>query len=114
MHKHRRGECLSRRKACECHQCSLAKKKKIVENYESGVLRNLRGALAFAVESQDEITAAAVALGVLELDESAVVSPHGRLELRRRYVCRSRSRLRESAQDAQMWDPYTAGRAPPR
>ena len=37
---------------------------KKVENYVSGVFPNVRGALAFAVESQDVITAAAVALGV--------------------------------------------------
>ena len=37
---------------------------KKVENYVSGVFPNVRGALAFAVESQDVITAAEVALGV--------------------------------------------------
>ena len=35
-----------------------------VENYVLGVFPNVRGALAFAVESQDVITAAAVALVV--------------------------------------------------
>ena len=37
---------------------------KKVENYVSGVFPNVRGAVAFAVESQDVITAAEVALGV--------------------------------------------------
>ena len=37
------------------------------EIYVSGVFPNVRGALAFAVESQDVITAGAVALGVLGL-----------------------------------------------
>ena len=41
--------------------CVCAKK---VENYMSGVFPNVRGALALAVESQDVVTAAAVALGV--------------------------------------------------
>ena len=40
---------------------------KKVENYVSGVFPNLRGALAFAVESQDVVTAATVAVGVPEL-----------------------------------------------
>ena len=38
------------------------------ENYVSGVLPNVRRALSFAVESQDLVQAAAVALGVPELD----------------------------------------------
>ena len=56
------------RKACESHQCSQVEKKtstcgaKKVENYVSGVFPNVRRALAFAVESQDVVTAAAVAL----------------------------------------------------
>ena len=50
---------------------------KKVENYVSGAFPNVRGALAFAVESQDVITAAAVAL---EMDAQlfrSVVSPRG-------------------------------------
>ena len=39
---------------------------KTVENYVSGALPKVRGAVAFAVQSQDEITEAAVALGVPE------------------------------------------------
>ena len=41
----------------------------------SGVFPNVRGALAFAVESQDEITAAVVAPGVLELDDGTSAEP---------------------------------------
>ena len=42
---------------------------KKVENYVSGVFPTVRAALSFAVESQDVVTAAAVALGVFELDD---------------------------------------------
>ena len=61
---------------------------KKVENYVSGVFPNVRGALAFAAESQNVVTAATVAIGVSELgvETSAerrtalrgVVSPHRR------------------------------------
>ena len=61
---------------------------KKVENYVSGVLPNVRGTLSFAVESQDAVTATAVALGVPELEAEmsteidgqlfSAVSPHGR------------------------------------
>ena len=61
---------------------------KKVENYVSGVFPNVRGALAFAAESQDVVTAATVAIGVPELgvETSAerrtalrgAVSPHRR------------------------------------
>ena len=72
---------------------------KKVENYVSGVFPNVRGALAFAAESQDVVTAATVAMGVPELgvetsaeiDGTAlrcVVSPHGRRKLRRCHVSR--------------------------
>ena len=39
-----------------------------VENYVSGVFPNVRGALTFAVESQDAVTGTSVALGVPELE----------------------------------------------
>ena len=61
---------MSIRKAWERHQWSHAKKKdfhvwaKKVENYVSGVFRNVRGALSFAFESPGVVTAAAVVLGV--------------------------------------------------
>ena len=41
---------------------------KKVENYVSGVFPNVRGALTFAVESQDAVKATSVALGVPELE----------------------------------------------
>ena len=40
---------------------------KKVQNYVSGVFPNVRGALAFAAESQDVVTASTVAIGVPEL-----------------------------------------------
>ena len=45
----------------------------------SGVFPNVRGALALAVESQDEVTAAAVALGELELDDDMSSEVDGQL-----------------------------------
>ena len=39
---------------------------KKIENYVSGVFPNVRGALAFAAESQDVVTAATIAIGVPE------------------------------------------------
>ena len=41
---------------------------KEVENYVSGVFPNVRGALTFAVESQDAVASATVAIGVPELE----------------------------------------------
>ena len=41
---------------------------KKVENYVSAVFPNVRGALTFAVESQDAVTATSVTLGVPELE----------------------------------------------
>ena len=40
---------------------------KKIDNYVSGVFPNVRGALAFAAESQDVVTSATVAIGVPEL-----------------------------------------------
>ena len=40
---------------------------KMVENYVSGVFPNVRGALTFATELQDVVTAATVAIGMPEL-----------------------------------------------
>ena len=70
----------------EDHFCVWTKK---VENYVSSVFPNVRGALTFAAESKDVVTAATVAIGVPELgvETSAeikwtalrgVVSPHRR------------------------------------
>ena len=51
---------------------------KKVENHVSGVFPNVRGALSFAVESQDVVTAA-VALGVPELDAETSAEIDGQL-----------------------------------
>ena len=45
----------------------------------SGVFPNMRGALSFAVESQGVVTAAAVALGVPELDAEKSSEMDGKL-----------------------------------
>ena len=52
---------------------------KKVENYVSGVFPNVRGALAFAAESQDVVTAATVAIGVLELGVETSAEIDGQL-----------------------------------
>ena len=82
---------MSIRKAGERRQCSQAKKNTYVwtkkfENNVSGVFPNVRGALAFAIESQDVVTSATVAIGVPEFGVEScrdrctalrgVVSPH--------------------------------------
>ena len=94
----------------------------MVENYVSGVFPNVRGALSFAVESQDAITATAVALGVPELEAETSTEIDGRL-----FVVLSALTDGESF-DVVMsaggdhgfeswrklhrrWDPCTAGRA---
>ena len=56
--------------------CVWAKK---VENYVSGVFPNVRGAPAFAAESQDAVTAAAVALRVHDLDDEVSAEIDGQL-----------------------------------
>ena len=45
----------------------------------SGVFPNVRGALSFAVESQDAVTATAVALGVPELEAEMSTERDGQL-----------------------------------
>ena len=52
---------------------------KKVENYVSGVFPNVRGALAFAAESQDVVTAATVAIGVPELGAEMSAEIDGQL-----------------------------------
>ena len=52
---------------------------KKVENYVSGVFPNVRGALSFAVESQDAVTATSVALGVPELEAELSTEIDGKL-----------------------------------
>ena len=46
---------------------------KKVENYVSGVFPNVRGALTFAVETQDAVAATSVALGVPGIEASRTV-----------------------------------------
>ena len=52
---------------------------KKVEKCVSGVFPNVRGALAFAAESQDVVTAATVAIGVLELGVETSAEIDGQL-----------------------------------
>ena len=52
---------------------------KKVENYVSGVFPNVRGALSFAVELQDAVTATAVAFGVPELEAEMSTEIDGQL-----------------------------------
>ena len=95
---------------------------KKVENYVSGVFPNVRGSLSFAVESQDVVTAAAVALGVPELDAETPAETDGQL-----FPVLSALTDGESFDDVssaggdqgfeswrklhKRWDPHTAGRA---
>ena len=52
---------------------------KKVENYVSGVFPNVRGAVSFAVESQDAVTATSVAVGVPELGAGLSTEIDGQL-----------------------------------
>ena len=52
---------------------------KKVENYVPGVFPNVRGALTFAAESQDVVTAATVAIGVPELGVETSAEMDGQL-----------------------------------
>ena len=52
---------------------------KKVENLVSGLFQNVRGALTFAVESQDAVTATSVALGVPELEAGLSTEIDGQL-----------------------------------
>ena len=52
---------------------------KKVENYLSGVFPNVRGALSFAAESQDVVTAATVAIGVPQLGVETSAEIDGQL-----------------------------------
>ena len=95
---------------------------KKVENYVSGVFPNVRGALTFAADSQDVVTAATVAIGVLELGVETSAEIDGQL-----FVVLSGFTEGESfdivmsaAGDHAFerwrklhgrWNPYTAGRA---
>ena len=95
---------------------------KKVENYVSGVFPNVRGALTFAAESQDVVTAATVAIGVPELGVETSAEIDGQL-----FVVLSALTEGESFDIVMSaggdhgfeswrklhgrWNPYTAGRA---
>ena len=95
---------------------------KKVENYVSGVFPNVRGALTFAAESQDVVTAATVAIGVPELGVETSAEVDGQL-----FVVLSALTEGESFDIVMSaggdhgfeswrklhgrWNPYTAGRA---
>ena len=95
---------------------------KKVENCVSGVFPNVRGALALAAESQDVVTAAAVAIGVPELGVETCAEIDGQL-----FVVLSAFTDGESFDIVMSaggdhgfeswrklhgrWNPYTAGRA---
>ena len=96
---------------------------KKVENHVSGVFPNVRGALTFAAESQDVVTAATVANGVPELGVETSAEVDGQL-----FVVLSALTEGESFDIVMSaggdhgfeswrklhgrWNPYTAGRAP--
>ena len=95
---------------------------KKVENFVSGVFPNVRGALTFAAESQDVVTAATVAIGVPELGVETSAEIDGQL-----FVVLSALTEGESFDIVMSaggdhgfeswrklhgkWNPYTAGRA---
>ena len=95
---------------------------KKVENRVSGVFPNVRGALTFAAESQDVVTAATVAIGVPELGVETSAEIDGQL-----FVVLSALTEGESFDIVMSaggdhgfeswrklhgrWNPYTAGRA---
>ena len=95
---------------------------KKVENYVSGVFPNVRGALAFAAESQDVVTAATVAVGVPELgvETSAELEGHLFVVLSALTDGESFDVVMSAGGDHDLeswrklhgrWKPYTAGRA---
>ena len=94
----------------------------IAENHVSGVCPNVRGALSFAVESQDVVTAAAIALGVPELDAETSAEIDGQLFIVLSALTDGESFdvVTSAGGDGgfenwrkwhKRWGPYTAGRA---
>ena len=86
---------------------------KEVKNYVSGVFPNVRGALTYAVESQDAVTETSVALGVPEFEAGLSTEIDGQL-----FIVLSALTDGESFDGFESWrklhrrwDPYTAGRA---
>ena len=95
---------------------------KKIENYVSGVFQNVRGALAFAAESPDVVTAATVATGVPELGVETSAEIDGQLFVVLSALTEGESfDIVMSAGGDQgfeswgklhgWWNPYTAGRA---
>ena len=95
---------------------------KKVENYVSGVFPNVREGLAFAVESQDAVTGAGVAIGVPELGVEAFAEIDVQLFVVLSALTEGESfDIFMSAGDDHgfeswrklhgRWNPYTAGRA---
>ena len=95
---------------------------KKVENYVSGVFPNVRGALAFAAESQDVVTETAVAIGVPELGVETSAEIDGQLFVVLSAVTDGESFdiVMSAGGDHgfeswrklhRRWDPHTAGRA---
>ena len=95
---------------------------KKIENYVSGVFPNVRGALAFAAESQDVVTAATIAIGVPELgvETSAEIDVQLFVEMSALTEGESFDIVMSAGGDHgfeschklhRRWNPYTAGRA---
>ena len=95
---------------------------KKVENFVSGVFPNVCGALAFAAASQDGVTAATVAIGVLELGAETSAEIDGQLFVVLSALAEGESfdvvmsaggdHVFESWRKLHgRWNPYTAGRA---
>ena len=115
------------RKAWESHQCSWAEKKtstcgpRRLRIYVSGEFSNVRGALTFAVESRDAVTAT-VALGLPEREAVMSTENDGQLfeVLSALRDGQSFDVVMSAAGDHgfeswrklhRIWDQYTAGRA---
>ena len=95
---------------------------KKIENYVSGVFPHVRGALAFAAESQEVVTAATIAIGVPELgvEMSAEMDVQLFVVLSARTEGGSFDIVMSAGDDHGFeswrklhgrWNPYTAGRA---
>ena len=95
---------------------------KKVENYVSGVFPNVRGALTFAAESQDVVTATTVAIGVPELGVETSAEIDGQLFVVLSALTEGESFdiVMSAGSDHgfeswrklhRKWDPHTAGRA---
>ena len=85
---------------------------KNVENYVSGVFPNVRGALTFAVESQDAVTATSVTLGVPEFEAEMSTEIDGQLFIVLSALTDGENHGFESWRKLhRRWDSNAAGRA---